>query len=75
MEKSAFSLYIIFYMDTYCRKYGEQVPEETPDKRVECRHPGDYCKFRTSCIVFFLSRDDEVNRAEETEASADRELS
>ena len=51
-------------MDTFCRKYREPVPQEGTEKGVECRHPRDYCTFRSSCIVYFLSREDKDGRPE-----------
>lgn len=37
-------------MEVECVKYGERMPSE----QAVCRHPGEYCKFRTSCIIHFL---------------------
>jgi hypothetical protein len=58
-------------MDMFCRKYRETVSEE----KVECRHTGDYCTFRSSCIVYFLSREDEDDRREEIEGPGKQDTS
>jgi hypothetical protein len=42
-------------MELECIKYKEKM---SPEQAV-CRHPGDYCKFRTSCIIYYLGRDKE----------------
>ncbi|HHO48245.1 MAG TPA: RNA polymerase II-associated protein [Desulfobacteraceae bacterium] len=42
-------------MELECFKYKEKM---SPEKAV-CRHPGDYCKYRTSCIIFYLERERE----------------
>ena len=41
-------------MDTFCQKYSEPVPSDD----IRCRHLKDYCKFRTGCIVFFMSEEE-----------------
>jgi len=44
-------------MELVCVKYNEKM--DSGD--AYCKHPGDYCKFRTSCIIHFIEseRDDE----------------
>jgi hypothetical protein len=37
-------------LEVECVKYRERMDSE----QAECRHPGDYCKFRSSCIIHFL---------------------
>jgi hypothetical protein len=37
-------------MEIECVKYKEWMSSES----AVCRHPGDYCKFRSSCIIHFL---------------------
>lgn len=71
-------LYNILYMDAFCRKYNEPVSpvsKEATEKSAACKHPRDYCKFRSSCMVYFLSREDVDGRPEESEASSDGEPS
>jgi|MTBAKSStandDraft_1061840.scaffolds.fasta_scaffold02408_13 hypothetical protein len=40
-------------MELECFKYKERMSPET----AVCRHPGDYCKYRTSCIIYYLERE------------------
>ena len=37
-------------MDLFCEKYKEAIPAET----AYCKHPKEYCKFRTACIIHFM---------------------
>lgn len=37
-------------MELECVKYKEKMASED----AACTHPGDYCKFRTACIIHFL---------------------
>ncbi len=39
--------------DLYCMKHGCSVDGET----AACRDPKQYCKYRTSCLVWFLERE------------------
>ncbi len=41
-------------MELICEKYNEKMASGTP----LCRHPKEYCKFRTSCIIHFLAGDE-----------------
>lgn len=41
-------------MELVCEKYKEKITPENP----RCRHPKEYCKFRTACIVHFMSSED-----------------
>lgn len=38
-------------MELFCEKYKKQVPAEG----AICRHPKEYCKFRTACIIHFMT--------------------
>ena len=38
-------------MELECFKYKEKMKAE----EAFCRHPGDYCKYRTSCVIQFMS--------------------
>ena len=38
-------------MDLFCEKYNEQMPADG----AFCRHPKEYCKFRTSCIIHYMA--------------------
>ena len=37
-------------MELECAKYKEKMDSD----RASCAHPGDYCKYRTSCIIHFM---------------------
>lgn len=37
-------------MELVCAKYNEKMDSE----QASCRHPNEYCKYRTSCIIHFL---------------------
>ncbi|MCI5141939.1 MAG: RNA polymerase II-associated protein [Candidatus Electrothrix sp. ATG1] len=37
-------------MELECAKYGEKMDAE----QATCRHPGDYCQHRKSCIIQFI---------------------
>jgi len=38
-------------MEVECVKYKEKMDSD----EAECRHAGDYCKYRTSCIIQFMA--------------------
>lgn len=40
-------------MELECAKYGEKMDAE----QAACRHPGDYCQHRTSCMIQFIERE------------------
>ena len=44
-------------MELECIKYKERVQA----KDAVCHHPGDYCKYRTSCIIQFMSSESKAN--------------
>lgn len=44
-------------MDVECVKYRERMDAE----QAECRHPGDYCKDRSSCIIHYLGGEKKRN--------------
>jgi len=46
-------------MDLVCEKYKEKVDSEAP----ECRHPDDYCQFRTSCMIQFMEKENRREQA------------
>ena len=37
-------------MELVCEKYKEKMTADT----ARCRHPKEYCKFRTACIIHFM---------------------
>lgn len=44
-------------MEVECVKYRERMDAE----QAECRHPGDYCKDRSPCIIHYLGGDKKRN--------------
>ncbi|MDZ7641134.1 MAG: RNA polymerase II-associated protein [Desulfurivibrio sp.] len=42
-------------MELLCEKYGEKMARQ----EARCRHPGEYCKFRSSCVINMLGREDD----------------
>ena len=37
-------------MELECAKYHDKVSSDEP----VCGHPGDYCQFRSSCLIHFM---------------------
>jgi len=64
-------LFLLFFtqslMELNCIKYNEIM---APENAV-CRHPGDYCKYRTSCVIHFLGREKETS-ARHGQVSSDK---
>lgn len=55
-------------MEVECIKYGEKM--DSAD--AACRHPGDYCQYRTSCMIQFIERENRgKDQAEKQENKAD----
>ncbi len=54
-------------MDLFCEKYNETVPAE----KAYCRHPKEYCKFRTACIIHFKGDDNNAGDSQEIPAGED----
>jgi hypothetical protein len=46
-------------MELECAKYGEKMDAA----QVACRHPGDYCQFRQSCMIQFMERENRSEKA------------
>lgn len=40
-------------MELECTKFNERMKAEG----AFCRHPDDYCKYRTSCIIYFIEKE------------------
>ncbi len=53
-------------MELECFKYKEKMKAE----EAVCKHPGDYCKYRTSCVIVFLSSEKRI-RGNNTELGGD----
>lgn len=45
-------------MELECEKYKEKIDSENP----ACRHPDDYCQYRTTCIVQFMEKENKRER-------------
>ncbi len=56
-------------MELICEKYKEKMKAED----AKCLHPKEYCKFRTSCIITFIEKDKEKEKAGKKEKNSDRE--
>lgn len=54
-------------MELECVKYREMMDSES----AACRHPGDYCKYRPSCIIHFLGGEEKKGRASPAETGND----
>ena len=52
-------------MELECYKYKEKMKAEG----AVCRHPGDYCKYRTSCVIQFMSSENKCK--EESQGNTD----
>jgi len=50
-------------MELICEKYKEKMKED----EACCRHPKEYCKFRSSCMIQFVSRENAGCREEKSE--------
>jgi phosphoribosyl-AMP cyclohydrolase len=46
-------------MELICEKYNEKPGSQ----KVQCQHPTEYCKFRTSCIIHFMGREEKTRGA------------
>jgi len=44
-------------MELECAKYHEKMDSE----QAVCKHPGDYCKYRTSCMIHFIDKENRRN--------------
>jgi len=45
-------------MELECMKYNEKMQAED----AMCQHPGDYCKYRTSCMIQFMSSENKTEK-------------
>jgi hypothetical protein len=53
-------------MELECAKYHETIDSE----QAACRHPDDYCRYRTLCMIHFLEKE---NRRKASGISAGRD--
>ena len=40
-------------LDLLCEKYKEKVDSE----QARCAHPGEFCRFRTACMIHFIEQE------------------
>lgn len=45
-------------MELECLKFNEKMPSEG----AHCRHLEGYCKYRTSCIIYFIEKENKALR-------------
>ncbi len=55
-------------MQLICEKYKEKMAAD----EARCRHPQEYCKFRSSCMIHFLGRERSRERQDD-DATASEE--
>ncbi len=55
-------LSVLKMMTLECQKYNERMEAET----AYCRHPNEYCKFRTSCMIQFVSKENKKKAGVDT---------
>jgi phosphoribosyl-AMP cyclohydrolase len=51
-------------MELLCEKYNETMSAAD----AKCRHPGEYCKFRTACIIHFMGGENGNQESKENTA-------
>lgn len=59
-------------MELICEKYKKKVSSGD----AKCSHEGEYCKFRTSCMIHFLEKEHklEQKKKQKENKDADAEL-
>lgn len=58
-----FAVGAILIMELVCEKYHKKINSVG----ARCQHPTEYCKFRTACIIHFMSKDMAVGDGEAVE--------
>jgi hypothetical protein len=61
---------LIVAMKLVCEKYKEEVDSET----AVCRRPTEYCKFRSSCMIHFVTKENLVNTTKENDRPVENDL-
>ena len=56
-------------MELECEKYHEKIDSE----QAACRHSGDYCQYRTSCMIHFIEKDNVRNLTDVTVRNGKKE--
>ncbi len=54
-------------MELECAKYHDKVSSDEP----VCAHPGDYCQFRSSCMIHFMEGELRRSRKGKTAGTGD----
>ena len=54
-------------MELICEKYNEKTFSED----AQCSHPGEYCKFRTSCMIHFLEKEKDLEQRNKQKENKD----
>jgi len=55
-------------MELVCEKYREKMPAAN----AHCQHPDEYCKFRTSCMIYFMARENQKEQARSREEKQEK---
>ena len=56
-------------MELECAKYGEKMDTE----QAGCRHPGDYCQHRKSCMIQFIERENKRKKTKDEREAGKQE--
>ncbi len=54
-------------MELECAKYHDKVSSDEP----ACAHPGDYCQFRSSCMIHFMEGERRRSRKKKENGGGD----
>ena len=54
-------------MELVCEKYKERMDSA----EAVCRRPGEYCKFRSSCMIHVLAREKKQEEKEKDRSAAE----
>ena len=59
-------------VDLLCEKYKEKVDSD----QARCSHPVEYCRFRTSCMIHFMEKENEreERRRKQEEENAETQI-
>ncbi len=55
-------------MELECIKFNEKMMS----KEAHCRHPGDYCKFRSSCIIHFMEKENKYESSQRNKMNQEK---
>ncbi len=54
-------------MKVICEKYREEMTVA----QAICRHPGEYCKFRSACLIHFITKEKKLENENNLKESND----